>query len=128
MTRTGVQLQSVNALEFADLPQGLRGERSLAVKSVQDDALDQVAERHVLVRGERLQHLQDAPLHAHPGLDAFDFESFGRSGHGVGLASWYQYTMVPEAGANRASTPWVGKLSGTICHGRLAARTRVAFV
>src|ERR1700682_2450187 len=99
MTRTRVQVQSVNAFEFGNLSQSLRGERCLSIKSMQDDALDQVAERHVLVLGERLEHLQDAALHAHAGLDAFDFEGFGRSRHGSGLGEvvpMYHGTNPPD--------------------------------
>src|SRR6266436_848369 len=66
---------------------------------MQDDALDQVAESHVLVLGERLEHLQDTTFQAHAGLDAFDFEAFGRSGHGYLAGPWYQGTMVPTSEA-----------------------------
>src|ERR1700692_350638 len=99
MARTGVEIKLVDSLEFGNLAQRFRTERQLTVKGVQHDALEQIAECHVLVFGERLEHFQDAALHAHAGLDAFYFDLPGRSAHGsFRVAIWYQCTMVLSVG------------------------------
>jgi hypothetical protein len=43
---------------------------------MEDDAFEQVAEREIVVVGERLQRLQQALFEAHAGLDAFDEHGF----------------------------------------------------
>ena len=47
---------------------------SLAVEGMEHDAFEQVAQGHVVILGERLEHFENALFHAHAGLDAFDEE------------------------------------------------------
>src|SRR5712664_2331046 len=96
MTGTRVQVELVNRLELGDLAHGRRRKRRLAFESMQDDAFQQVPERHILVGGECLQYLQDTALNAHTGLDALDHELSGYTRHGRLLLSWYQSTMIHE--------------------------------
>src|ERR1700676_4536988 len=81
MTRLGVQVEVINRLEVGDLSQCIGSKRRLSVKGVKDDPFEQVAESHVLELRERLQHLQNAPLHPDSGLDAFDFQVSGCPRH-----------------------------------------------
>ncbi len=49
-------------------------EGRLAVEGVQHDAFEQVAQGHVVIFGESLEHFEKAFFHADTGLDAFDKE------------------------------------------------------
>src|SRR5439155_4083116 len=84
----GGELEPVDRLQCPDLLQGGRRERRLALESVQDDSLEQVAERQVELRRQRLQDLQQPALEAHARLGAGDLL------HGRMLPS-YQSTIKP---------------------------------
>src|SRR5438876_8412253 len=82
----GGEIEPVDRSQRADLLQrGLR-ERRLALEGVQDDALEQIAEREVELGRERLQHLEQPALEAHAGLGAGDLL------HGTMVPS-YQFTI-----------------------------------
>src|SRR5947207_13339830 len=68
----GGELQAVDRLQRLHLPECRARERRLALEGVQDDALEQIAERQVQLGRERLEHLQQAALEAHSGLGAGD--------------------------------------------------------
>src|SRR5690606_21880055 len=68
----GRKVQVVDLLQRGDPFQRFSGEGRLALEAVQHHALEQVAEGHVLVLGERLEDLEDPLLHADTGLDALD--------------------------------------------------------
>src|ERR1700728_217797 len=72
VARAGVEVEIVKALQLLDAIERGRAERGLPVKGVQDDTFEQVTEGHVVVFGECLEHFEQALLHAHPGLNAFD--------------------------------------------------------
>src|SRR5712664_3143260 len=80
--------EAVDRFKRADLFHRGRRERRLAFEGVQDDALEQVAERQIELGRERLEHLEQAALEAHPGLRAGDFF------HGLMVPS-YQGTIKP---------------------------------
>src|SRR5215813_2044285 len=68
----GVELESVDLPEFRDPPHRLGTERCLALEGVKDDALEQVAEREIVVFGQRLEHLEQTLFHAYAGLYSLD--------------------------------------------------------
>src|SRR5437016_6758991 len=65
----GGELQAVDRLQRLHLPECRAREGRLALEGVQDDALEQITERQVELGRERLEHLQQAALEAHSGLD-----------------------------------------------------------
>src|SRR5207244_3460320 len=68
----GGEIEPVDRSQRADLLQRALRERRLALEGVQDDALEQIAEREVELGRERLQHLEQPALEAHAGLGAGD--------------------------------------------------------
>src|SRR6266513_2090403 len=84
---TGGDIEAVDRFQRADLLQRGRRERRLALESVQDDALEQVAEREVELRRQRLQDLQQPALEAHARLGAGDLL------HGRHMLPSYQSTI-----------------------------------
>src|SRR6516225_5393139 len=85
----GAELEPVDRLERLHLAQRRGRERRLALEGVQHDALEQVAERHVELGGERLQHLEQAALEAHAGLGT----GYGLHGTHGNLVPRYQSTV-----------------------------------
>src|ERR1700729_3849327 len=68
----GSQLKSIDALEVID-DSGRRLIKNVpSLKRVQHDALEQIPQGEVEVLGERLEHLQEGRLDAHPGLNSRD--------------------------------------------------------
>jgi hypothetical protein len=63
-----IQLETIELLEIFDPLQVSGAERALAIKSMQHDALQQVAEREIVVIGQRTQDFEQTLLHADPGL------------------------------------------------------------
>ena len=64
----------VELLEIADTLERWWSESAFSIKSMKDDALEEVAEGEVMVLGEGFQHLQDAFFHSDAGLDSLDLE------------------------------------------------------
>ena len=84
MRMARIECQAEHAFQFVDAGPRFGSERRLAFERVQDDALEQIAERHVVIVGQRLQHLQQALLQPDAGLDALDNDGFdGFAGHGT---------------------------------------------
>src|SRR5664279_2357070 len=75
MAVCGLESEAINFSKLFDLLQGRGRKRRLALKGVQHDSLQQIAEREVLQLGQSLEHLEQAFLHADAGLDAFDDEA-----------------------------------------------------
>src|ERR1051326_3138941 len=67
------EVEAVDFLEVADTLERLRAEGRLPLESVQNDSLQEIAEAHVVVFGERLEDFQDALLDADAGLGTFDY-------------------------------------------------------
>src|SRR5262245_37078968 len=80
----GAEVEPVNRFQRLHLAQRSGRERRLALEGVQHDALEQIAEGHVELGGECLQHLEQPALEAHAGLGA-----------GYGLHGLYG-TLVPR--------------------------------
>lgn len=85
MAGAGIEIQAVDLLELTDALQRVRAERSFAVERMQDDPLQKIAERKVVILGQRLQNFQQALLYSNAGLYAFDNELsiFGHVGTNV---------------------------------------------
>src|SRR5882724_6511996 len=98
------EVEAVDRFKRADLFHRGRRERRLAFEGVQDDALEQVAERQIELGRERLEHLEQAALEAHPGLRAGDFF------HGLMVPS-YQGTIKPGC-VRRTATPEAAPRAG----------------
>src|ERR1700687_605931 len=67
-----LDVEAVDPPELGDAAQGRRGEGRAALEGMEHDAFQQVAKRQVVELGQRLEHLDQALLHAHAGLDPFD--------------------------------------------------------
>jgi hypothetical protein len=72
MTRTRIEVQLVDTFQLGNLTLRLGGERRPALKRVQHDAFEQISKGHIPILGERLQNLEEAPLDANAGLNAFN--------------------------------------------------------
>ena len=90
VTRTGVEIEAVKLLQFPDTLQRSLAKRALAVKSVQHDALEQVAKGQIAVFGESLQYFENPLLHAYARLYALDYEVLAAAlrTHGTNVP-WY---------------------------------------
>jgi len=64
----------VELFEVADTLERGRSEGAFAIKGVEDDALEEVAEGEVVVLGEGFQYFQDAFFHSHASLDSLDVQ------------------------------------------------------
>ncbi len=87
MTVTGVEFKFVESPGLRAEALRLLTERAFAFKRVQHDALQQIAQRNVVVIRQRLQDFNNPLFHADAGLNTFNF------GHGslkkAGLLFWY---------------------------------------
>src|SRR5512146_3554077 len=70
VARRGTEVQTIEALQLPDPLQRRLVEGALSLEGVQHDALEQIAQGHVVVLGQRLEHLDQPLLHAHARLDA----------------------------------------------------------
>ena len=66
------QLEPVDALQLSNDSERLLREGSAALEGVQDDALDQIAQAHLSMLCQRLEHLHQSLFQAHARLYAFD--------------------------------------------------------
>lgn len=73
----GAQGESVKAAELLDVRESLRGKRRLSFKGVQHDAFQKITQAHVLLLGNRLQHLQHALFDPDSGLHALHLDGMG---------------------------------------------------
>jgi len=87
MARARIEIESVELLQLSNLLQRRRTEGSFPIESMQHDALQDIAESHVVEFGERFENLQDSFFDTHAGLGAFDFELWV-------VGHVYQCTMV----------------------------------
>src|ERR1700751_4107516 len=71
MAVLGTQCEPVENPELLDVLERLRRERRLALEGVQHDALQQIAQTHILLLRNGLQHLQHPLLESEAGLDTF---------------------------------------------------------
>src|SRR5437667_11534347 len=95
----------VNSFEVRDPLACVRAKRMLAIKSMQHDPFQQVAERQVMIFRQAFQDFEQAFFDPHAGLDSLDQYSFSAS---VFLFSdchrprpspsffWYDSTYVPD--------------------------------
>ena len=74
MDVSGVEIAVVDLLQLGDALERRLAEGRLAVEGVQHDALDEIAERDLVVLGERLHDLEQALLQANAGLHPLDDE------------------------------------------------------
>src|SRR6266851_4526451 len=82
-----IQLQTVEPFQIFDPSKRRLTERGLAVKGVQHNSLQQVAQRQIVVFGERLEHFEQALFKANTGLHALD-KDWCRLFHGTSVP-WY---------------------------------------
>ena len=71
MAGARVEVETIELLQIANAFERCRAEWSLAVESVEHDPLEQIAQRHIVILGKSLKHLENALLHAHAGLNPF---------------------------------------------------------
>src|ERR1051325_1494234 len=89
MAGARIEIQSIKLLQLANSLQRRRAERRLPVKRVQHNALQHVAQSHVVVLRECLEHLQNAFFDPYPGLYPLNFQF-------QIICHLYQCTMVPN--------------------------------
>ena len=66
----GIEIKIIETLQFLNAFKGGWTEWRFSVEGMQDDALQQIAQGHVMVFGEGLQDFEQALLHANAGLHA----------------------------------------------------------
>src|ERR1700746_554130 len=90
VTRARIQIEPIELLQIADLPERRLAEWALAVEGMQNNALQQIAQSQVVIFGKALQYLEQAFLDPHPGLHPLNQQpviSFVYHGTNV---PWYQ--------------------------------------
>src|SRR5262249_9773087 len=100
----GVEVESVDPAELAHPRDPFRSERLLSLECVEDDSLQEISERDVVILGDRLEAFQDSLLHPDSRLHALHDTGgcgCGRtscgSAHGHLLrAPWYLGTKLPS--------------------------------
>src|SRR5271154_2182191 len=71
-----VEIEAIELFQFLNAsPRGLL-KRGLTVKRMQNDALEQVAQRQIVKFGQGLEHLQQSLLHAHARLHSLHNKVF----------------------------------------------------
>src|ERR1700728_1629028 len=70
----GIEVELVKAFQLLNTLERGRTERSFPVEGMQNNSLQQIAEGHVMVFGESLEHFEQTLLHPHPGLNALDHQ------------------------------------------------------
>src|SRR5260370_12153501 len=83
----GIEIEGIELAQVLNALERGGAEGSFAVEGVQHNAFQQVAQGHVVVLGERLEHFEDAFFHAYAGLDAFDLE-LGFCYHGTNVSQY----------------------------------------
>src|ERR1022692_4420905 len=74
MAGAGIEIKIVEALQFLNAFQRGWAERRFSVEGMKHDALQKIAQGHTMVFGEGLQDFEQALLHAHASLNAFDHQ------------------------------------------------------
>ena len=72
MTGAGIKIQLVDSFQVGYALTRLGAERMLAIKCVENDSLQQIAECHVMIFGQAFQDLEQAFLKANSGLNALN--------------------------------------------------------
>src|SRR5262245_26584206 len=107
------QTQPIDASQVAHVRERRFGERRLALERMQGDALDQVAQAHVLVLGQGLQHLEQALLQPDPGLDPLHRSARGCAWHRTSPSGIY----VPMYQITKKQSSRVGQGAGAPAEG-----------
>ncbi len=89
MAGTGVQLQAVKSLQLFDPFDRFLAERSLAVKGVENDSFQKVAQGQIVVLGKRFKYFEQALFNAHAGLHAFN-RDLSVVGHGTNVPKYHR--------------------------------------
>src|SRR6516165_8760183 len=113
----GGEVEPVHRLQGLHLAERRGRERRLTLEGVQHDALEQVAEGHIELGGECLQHLEQSALETHAGLGTGD----GRHGRYGTLVPRYQSKPRRQRAwfARAASAPRAARIrSGLTRHDR----------
>jgi hypothetical protein len=74
MAGAGVKIEGVEPFQVLNTFQGIGAEGGLAVESMEHYAFEQVAQRHVVIFRESLEHFEKTFFHAHARLHAFNEE------------------------------------------------------
>ena len=90
MARRGPQVEAVEGSKVGDPPKRRPAEGALALERVEHDAFEEVAEGHLVMRGESLQNPEDPPLDPDAGLNALN------DGPGVTCRARIHGTNVPR--------------------------------
>src|SRR5690348_3247406 len=83
MAGSRIEVEAVDGSELGDPLQRLGRESLLALEGVEHDALEEIAEGHILVVGKGPQHLEEALLQPDAGLHSLDLDldAFGPARH-----------------------------------------------
>jgi len=121
MACRGVKVEVIEPLEIADALERWWNESAFSIKSMKDDALEEVAEGEVMVLGKRFQHFEDAFFHSDAGLDSLDLQlRFGEevACHGYPCTRVHRYlsTVGLSARITTTNSPlWLPESSDWAC-------------
>lgn len=76
MARSVVQVQSVYPLEICNAAASLLAKRMLPIEGMKHDALQQITERHIMVFGQALQHLEQTLFQPDASLNSINDDWF----------------------------------------------------
>src|ERR1700678_867834 len=102
MAGARIEIEFVKPLQLLNSLQRGLVEWRLPIESMQNDALQQIAQRHVVVLSKGLQHFEQALLHAHAGLHSL-YQKLGIIDHMYQCTtiSWYlTNNFRPNAGCH----------------------------
>src|SRR5271167_3720659 len=91
VTGTGIEIESVKFFQVLDAFQRFGTEGCLAVERVENDAFEQVAEGHIVIFGQSLEHFEKPFLHADAGLNPLD-QQLRFFDHGTNVP-WYNESV-----------------------------------
>ena len=75
-----IERETEYALQFLDPGQRLAAEGRLALEGVQDHALEEITQGHVVIVGQRLEDLEHSFFESNAGLNPFDEDSLALRG------------------------------------------------
>ena len=112
-----VEVEVIELLEIADTLERWWSESAFSIKSMKDDALEEVAEGEVMVLGKSFQHFEDAFFHSDTGLDSLDLELglFDNCSFHMYLCTrvcWYcQWELLYVGPTTNSASSWLPELA-----------------
>src|ERR1019366_1699041 len=93
MAVCGLEGEAIDFSKLFDLLQGRGRKGRVALKGVQHDSLQQIAEREVFQLGQSLEYLEQAFFHADAGLNPVDNDGSRLLFHGNNVPKYHNNTI-----------------------------------